>query len=229
VGVFFLNTVYILGKGLHTTSSNLYPSEDLLFTSSACINSPSKIRERFHYLDGVTQYRHQCGIGICRVEVGSLDLGFVPVDLKTEWKRLVVHYFQRQDEYLQHLREYGNVVGKLEICAARGYIVVSQCVPLCMPLCASVYVYCLCLSVCSTDVDIGWLRHIHTVSLYVCLCVCVCDSTKQMIVDVVRCQKSGDSLVDVLRRSVTPDEVSHLTPVLPVHTCRHAGHGPAAD
>jgi len=58
-------------------------------------------------------------------------------------------------------------------------------------------------------------------SLYVCLCVCVCDSTKQMIVDVVRCQKSGDSLVDVLRRSVTPDEVSHLTPVLPVHMCRH--------
>jgi len=36
--------------------------------------------------------------------------------------------------------------------------------------------------------------------------VSVC-STKQMIVDVIRCQKSGENLTDILSHSVTPDEV----------------------
>ena len=38
-------------------------------------------------------------------------------------------------------------------------------------------------------------------------CVRVCASTKQMIVEVVRCQKSGDNLVQILRQPVTHDEV----------------------
>ena len=82
--------------------------------------------------------------------------------------------------------------------------------PVCMSICLSVYLsVCLCL----------YESLFLSLSLCLYVCVSVCDSTKQMIVDVIRCQKSGDSLVDILRHSVTPDEASHKSLVMTSLMC----------
>ena len=65
-------------------------------------------------------------------------------------------------------------------------VCLSVCPSVCLPVCMSLSV-CVCLSVS--------------------VCMCLCVSTKQMIVDVIRCQTSGDDLVDILRRPVTHAEV----------------------
>ena len=67
-------------------------------------------------------------------------------------------------------------------------------------------VLCACLSTCCCSLSVC-LSVRPSVRLCVYVCVYVCVSTKQMLVDVIRCQKSGDNLVDILKQRVTDDEV----------------------